>query len=128
MTIIELWRQSRENVWFEKRRQGGAPKECIDEVLSISGLNRSDIDVVVFSRAEFTRSLFKTGFFRKLRDDLKNKSATSRDLTTVMIKAGTSTPSDVIDIQALLRFYDLPQTANTNSQKESLVCPVAQSD
>ncbi len=96
---------------IRKKKAGGSPKECVDEVLSIGGLNRRDVDVVVFSRAEFTRSLFKTGFFRKIRDGLKGKSTINRDLSTVMIKAGTSCPSDVLDILALLQFYDLPLMA-----------------
>jgi carbamoyltransferase len=100
----------RERLTREKKA-GGAPKECIDEVLSIGALSHSDIDVVVFSRAEFPRSLFKTGFFRKIRDNFKGKSLSSRDLSTVMIKAGTSTPEDVLDIIALLKFYGLPTTA-----------------
>lgn len=95
---------------IRQKKAGGAPTECINEVLSIGGITTGDLDVVVFSRAEVTRSLFKTDLFRKIRDKLKGKAATSRDLSTVMIKAGTSRPSDVLDMQALLMYYDLPAT------------------
>ena len=95
---------------IREKKAGGPPKECIDEVLSIGGLDIKDVDVVVFSRAEFSRSLCKTDIFRKIRDVLKGQSGSSRDLSTVMIKAGADTPSDVLDIQALLQFYGLPLT------------------
>lgn len=97
-----------------EKKAGGAPKECIDEVLSIGGLNRSDVDVVVFSRAEFPRSLFKTDFFRKIRDGFKGNSSTSRDLSTVMAKAGATSPTDVLDVLALLNFYGLPLSADVS--------------
>jgi len=91
------------------KKAGGPPHECIDEVLSIAGLTRSDVEVVVFTRAEFPRFLFKAGLLRKLRDIVKGTGrTTSRDLSTVMAKAGSSDPAEVLDIKRLLEFYGLP--------------------
>lgn len=91
-----------------QKKIGGAPQECIDEVLSIAGLRRADIDVVVFSRAEFTRHFFKTDPLRKLRDFVQGVGETTRDLSTVMIKAGADNPYDVLDIAGVLRFFGMP--------------------
>ncbi len=91
-----------------EKKAGGAPKECIDEVLSIGGLGRNDINVVVFSRAEFPRPLYKAGLLRKLRDAIKGNQNTSRDLSSVMAKAGTHDPRDVLDVDAVRDFYGLP--------------------
>ena len=96
---------------IRKKKAGGAPTECIDEVLSIGGLTLNDVDVAVFSRAEFARPLFKTDFLRKLRDTIRGASEQSRDLSTVMVKAATSTPEDVLDMDGLRDAYGLsPKT------------------
>ena len=94
-----------------QKKAGGAPKECIDEVLAIGGLARSEVDVVVYSRAEFPRPLYKAGPLRRLVDNLQGRSESSRDLSTVMVKSGAGSPSDVIDFPALAGFYDLPAAA-----------------
>jgi len=94
-----------------EKKAGGAPKECIDEVLSVGNLRREDIDVVVFSRAEFPRPLYKTSLLRRLRDGLKGNAGTSRDLSTVMAKAGVYDPADVLDVEAVRDFYGLPPEA-----------------
>lgn len=91
-----------------QKKAGGAPKECIDEVLAIGGLTRSDVDQVVFTRAEFPRPLYKAGPLRKILDSVQGRSGSSRDLSTVMVKAGAKAASEVIDFAALGDFYDLP--------------------
>lgn len=91
-----------------QKKAGGPPHECIDEVLAIGGLTRADVEVVAFTRAEFPRAFYKTDFLRRLRDRLRGVGDLTRDLTTVMAKAGAARPEDVIDLPAVLRFYGLP--------------------
>lgn len=92
-----------------QKKSGGPPKECIEEVLTIAGLRRDDIDLVVCSRAEFPRPLFNASFLGKIRDSLRGAQHTSRDLSTVMAKSGADDPFGVIDADGIRRFYDLPR-------------------
>ncbi|MDA0240618.1 MAG: hypothetical protein O3A84_11420 [Proteobacteria bacterium] len=95
-----------------QKKAGGAPQECIAEVLSIAGLRLENIDAVVFSRAEFTRHLYKTDPLRRIRDLVRGSRETTRDLSTVMVKAGTDNPFDVLNTEGVLRFFGLPSKAS----------------
>ena len=90
------------------KKDGDAPHESVAEVLAIAGLQPADVDVVVFSRSEFPRNLYKTDIFRRLRD-LALGHQGSRDLSTVLIKTGLNDPKDVLDIAGVLKFYGLPE-------------------
>lgn len=91
-----------------EKKSGGPPIDCIGEVLAIGGIAPTDVDVVVFSRAEFSRFLYRTTMLRHLRDVLKKRRQASRDLSTVLIKSGKIEPADVLDIEGALNFYGLP--------------------
>lgn len=92
-----------------EKKDGGRPDDCIDEVLAIAGAERSDVEVVVFQRANFARHLYRTDPLRRLRDAIKGNRQSTRLLYYVMAKAGKATPADVLDIPAALDFYRLPQ-------------------
>jgi carbamoyltransferase len=102
----------RERLTREKK-DGGPPIECVGEVLSIGGLTPSDIDVAVFTRAEYPRFLYKADWFRRLRDTLKGTRHLSRDLSRAMSKAGRSDPAGVLSIRDALEFYGLPVATRT---------------
>jgi len=89
------------------KKDGGAPKECVAEVLAIGGVTPAQVEAVVFSRAEFPREFYKTDLFRRWRDTIKGRSG-SRDLSTVLAKAGLLDPEQVLDIRKVLHFYGLP--------------------
>jgi carbamoyltransferase len=89
------------------KKNGGPPHDCVAEVLSIGGVQASDVDVVVFSRAEFPREFYQTDLIRRWRDKIQGRTGT-RDLSTVLTKSGLSDPSQVLDIAKVLEFYGLP--------------------
>jgi carbamoyltransferase len=88
------------------KKDGGEPKDCIDDVLALGGISISDVDVVVFTRSQFPRAVYKTDKFRQIRD-LITKSGQTRDLSTVMSRNGTEDPNDVIDTAKILSRYGL---------------------
>lgn len=93
------------------KKDGGAPLESVAEVLSIGGVKASDVDTVVFSRCEFPREFYKTDLLRSIRDRLTGREGT-RDLSTVLAKAGKNNPADVLDIARVLDYYGLPAKTN----------------
>ncbi len=90
------------------KKQGGEPEDCIAEVLDIGGITKADVDVVVFSRAEFPRTLFKTDMLRRLRDSLTGRDQGLRDVSVALSKAGQTQAQDMLDIPGVLAHYGLP--------------------
>ena len=96
-----------------RKKDGGPPHDCIDEVLAIGGVERKAIDVAVFQRASFPRHLYRADPLRRLRDAVQGKRHGTRMLYNAMAKAGRSEPEAVLDIPATLAFYRLPESATT---------------
>ncbi|MGE5200973.1 MAG: carbamoyltransferase N-terminal domain-containing protein, partial [Acidobacteriota bacterium] len=91
------------------KKDGGAPTDCVLEVLALAGISAGDVDTVVFQRAEFPRPLYKTDPFRRLRDRWRGLSSSARNLSVAMAKAATFEPAEVLDIPAVLDLYGLPR-------------------
>jgi len=90
------------------KKDGGDPSVCVDEVLSIAGLDRSAVDVAVFSRMLVERSMLRASFARRLVENIQGKSAKTVDLAARLNRAGTTDPKDVLDIAALRSRFGLP--------------------
>src|SRR3954471_10894251 len=82
------------------------PDAAIDEVLSIAGMARRDVDAVVYSRAMFPSRYFSslTGL-RWLRDQVRArvKHKTRRMLVDELTRLRTTRAADVFDIRTFHR-------------------------
>ena len=94
-----------------RKKDGGRPEECIDEVLAVAGMARTDVDVVVFQRSNFARFLYRTDPFRRLRDRIQGNRLSTRLLYYAMVKGGIATPEEALDLAAIRAFYRFRPTA-----------------
>ena len=84
----------------------GLPDRCVDEVLSIVGASRKDVDVVAVSRMYFPNEAFKAGWlWQAYRRYVRRKPV--RGLASE-IRIRRKPPEDVIDSQRALNFLGLP--------------------
>lgn len=91
------------------KKDGGLALECAAEVLNIGGITPTQVEAVVFSRGEFPRDYYKADLLRRLRDKVQGRTG-ARDLSTVMAKAQTTDPRQVLDVDKVLALYGLPTT------------------
>ncbi len=85
---------------------GFFPDACIDESLSIAGATRSDVDVVVFSRANFDVRHFRHfRGWRWLREQYRTHVQGKRQRWMPMetLRAGTPRVEDIFDVAAFAR-------------------------
>ena len=92
------------------KKDGGAPTDCVAEVLALGGITPADVDVVIFMRSQFPREVYKAGPAHRLRDK-PTKAGHTRSLSAAMAKSGTTDPFDVLDGGKALSYFGLPQTA-----------------
>ena len=93
-----------------RKKDNGVPDDCIDEVLTIAGIKRDEIDVVVFQRSNFARFLYRSDPLRRLHDRIRGRRLSTRLLHYAMAKDRKSTPTEALDIPATRAFYRLSPT------------------
>ncbi|HEV2574062.1 MAG TPA: carbamoyltransferase C-terminal domain-containing protein [Beijerinckiaceae bacterium] len=91
------------------KKDGGDPSICIDEVLNIAGLDRSAIDVAVFSRMLVERGMLRQPLLRSLGERLQGKSSKTTDLAARMQRAVSMDVTRVVNVAALRRHFGLPR-------------------
>jgi len=91
------------------KKDGGAPHECVSEVLALGGIRPEEVDVVIFTRCGFPEALLRTGLLRRFRYAIKGAHRLDQ-LARAMKKARTFNAADVLDIPGALEFYGLPPT------------------
>ncbi|HMK67015.1 MAG TPA: carbamoyltransferase N-terminal domain-containing protein, partial [Stellaceae bacterium] len=89
------------------KKDGGAPHECVREVLDLGGIRPEEVDVVVFTRCGFPEALLHTGLLRRLQYAIKGARKVDQ-LSRAMKKANTLDASEVLDVRGALEFYGLP--------------------
>jgi len=93
-----------------RKKDGGPPEDCIDEVLAVGGIARTDVDVVVFQRSNFARFLYRADPLRRLRERIRGNRLSSRLLYYAMAKDGIATPEEALDLEATRAFYGFPSS------------------
>ena len=89
------------------KKDHGEASACVDEVLSIAGIDRAAVDAVALTRDMFARDHFRQGLVRRLREFAKPPRYVYPTLNREMRRARTYEPRDVLDLAAVLRFYGL---------------------
>ncbi|PIW29825.1 MAG: hypothetical protein COW30_03975 [Rhodospirillales bacterium CG15_BIG_FIL_POST_REV_8_21_14_020_66_15] len=102
-----------ERLTRKKGDGGGIPEAAMDEVLSIAGLRRADVDVVVLSRASFPARYFRAGAlksaeyaFHKLIGHEKLK-----DMCTQMQLRGEGEPANLFREEMFRRDFGFKEGA-----------------
>jgi carbamoyltransferase len=93
------------------KKDGGDPSVCVDEVLSIAGIDRSAIDVAVFSRMLVERSMLRASFPKRLIENIQGKSTKTVDLAMRLNRAGATDPNAILDVAALRARFGIPAKA-----------------
>lgn len=108
---------SLERLTRRKSDGSGFPDAAIDEVLSIAGASRRDVDVVCFSRALFDKRYFRNvrglrSIYEAYRTHVGKKSRLY--LEAELRRAGTLNADEVMDCDALMRDNGFRPDANVH--------------
>jgi carbamoyltransferase len=91
---------------------GGLPIAAIDEVLSIAGVGRREVEVLVLTRAQYPVRFFNLGSYKRLEDRANRLLGKERnkDVVNEMLRAGVDDADVVFDAGALLRHLGLNES------------------
>jgi carbamoyltransferase len=93
-----------------RKGDGGLPLAAVDEVLTIAGLARRDIDALVLTRAHYPVRFFtRLGPYKYLEDSVNRAfgKCRNKDVVLEMIRRGAADANEVFDAERMLAHLGL---------------------
>jgi carbamoyltransferase len=96
-----------------RKNDNGLPLDCLEEVLRIGNVDRSEVRHVVFTRTLLPRQYFRIGALKRLREKVRARRGIEKFwyLADQLRKRPGATAGDLIDGRGLLAHFGLPTDA-----------------